>query len=118
MKIDLTYSRNGDYLIPDLTLDEQPSRDLGKYGRMRKKFLEEHRPIQWGNLVISGKLFSHLLEIEDAANARLEQMILELAKSAGVTEELKNSDPLRWIGLMNTCKAQAEEVILNELVYA
>ena len=118
MKMDLTYSRNGDYLIHDLTLDEQPNRDLGKYGRMRKKYLEEHRPILWGNLAVSGKLFPHLLEIEDAANARLEQMMPELAKSAGATEELKNSDPLRWIGLMNTCKAQAEEVILNELVFA
>ena len=118
MENNLTYSRNGDYLIPDLTLGEQPNRDLGKYGRMRKKYLEEHRPVLWGTMAVDGTLFRHLLEIEDAANARLEQMMLSLAKAAGATEELKNSDPLRWTGLMNTCKAQAEEVILAELVYA
>ena len=118
MENGLTYSRNGDYYIPNLELDEQPNRDLGKYGRMRKRYLEEHRPILWGNLAVSGKLFWHLLEIEDAANARLEQMMPELAKATGATEELKNSDPLRWVGLMNTCKAQAEEVILKELIYA
>ena len=118
MKNDLTYSRNGDYLIPNLTLDGQPERDIGKYGRMRKKYLEEHDPILWGILSVEGTLFSHLLEIEDAANARLEQMMPGLAKAAGATEELKNSDPLRWAGLMNTCKAQAEEVILAELIYA
>ena len=118
MNNNLTYSRNGDYLIPNLTLDDQPTRDIGKYGRMRKKYLEEHDPILWGILSVDGKLFSHLLEIEDAANARLEQMMPELAKAAGATEEMKNSDPLRWVGLMNTCKAQAEEVILTELIYA
>ena len=115
---ELTYSRNGDYLIPDLTLGEQPNRDLGKYGRMRKKYLEEYRPGLFNRLALKGTLFPHCLEIEDAANARLEQMMPELAKAAGVTEELKTSDPLRWVGLMNTCKAQAEEVILAELVYA
>ena len=118
MENNLTYSRNGDYLIPDLTLGDQPTRDIGKYGRMRKKYLEEHDPILWGILSVDGTLFSHLLEIEDAANARLEQMMRSLAKAAGATEELKNSDPLRWVGLMNTCKAQAEEVILNELIFA
>ena len=115
---ELTYSRNGDYLIPDLTLGEQPNRDLGKYGRMRKKYLEKHRPVLWVTLEADGKLFSHCLEIEDAANARLEQMMPQLAKAAGAMEELKNNDPLRWVGLMNTCKAQVEEVILAELVYA
>ena len=114
----LTYSRAGDYWIPDLTVGEQPNRDLGKYGRMRKKYLEEHRPVLWGIMTVDGTLFPHCLEIEDAANARLDQMMPQLAKTAGATEELKNSDPLRWVGLMNTCKAQAEEVILAELVYA
>ena len=118
MDIGLNYKQNGDYLIPDLTLGEQPTRDLGKYGRMRKRYLEEHRPVLWGTLAVSGKLFPHLLEIEDTANRRLEEMLPELAKAAGATEELKASDPMRWVGLMNTCKAQAEEIILTELVYA
>ena len=117
MKNSLTYSRNGDYFIPDLTLKDQPSQSLGKYGRMRRKYLAEHRPILWAEMSVSGTLFPHLLEIEQTANKRLKQMMPELAKSAGATEDLKSSNPLKWAGLMNTCKAQAEEVILTELVY-
>ena len=112
------YKQSGDYLIPDLTLDGTVDRDIGKYGRMRKSYLRQHNPILWNILALKGTLFPHLLEIEDAANARLEQMMPELAKAAGATEELKASDPMRWTGLMNTCKAQAEEVILTELVFA
>ena len=118
MENKLTYKRSGDYLIPDLTMDETPARDLGKYGRMRRSYLKEHNPILWNTLALKGTLYRHLLEIEDAANARLEQMMPELAKSAGATEALKASDPMRWTGLMNTCKAQAEEIILTELVMA
>ena len=118
MENKLTYKRNGDYLIPDLTMDETPKRDLGKYGRMRKKYLAEHNPILWNTLTLRGMLFRHLLEIEVAANARLEQIMPELANAAGATETLKATDPMRWTGLMNTCKAQAEEVILAELVFA
>ena len=115
---DLTYTQNGDYLIPDLSLSEQPQTPLGKYGRMRKNYLKEHRPVLWSSLLLSEKLYPHLREIEEAANNRLELMMPELMKSAGVTEELKASDPMKWAGLMNTLKAQAEEVILTELVFS
>lgn len=118
MENSLTYRQEGDYLIPNLDLSELPSRNLGKYGRMRRRFLEEHKPILWGTLTVSGKLFPHLLEVEDAANRRLNEMMPLLAKAAGATEELKASDQMRWVGLMNNCKAQAEEIILSELVYA
>ena len=115
---ELTYTQNGDYLIPDLSLSEQPQTPLGKYGRMRKNYLKEHRPVLWNSLLLSEKLYPHLREIEEAANSRLELMMPELMKSAGVTEELKASDPMKWAGLMNTLKAQAEEVILAELVFS
>ena len=115
---ELTYTQNGDYLIPDLSLSEQPQTPLGKYGRMRKNYLKEHRPVLWNSLLLSEKLYPHLREIEEAANSRLELMMPELMKSAGVTEELKASDPMKWTGLMNTLKAQAEEVILAELVFS
>ena len=100
MKNELTYTQVGDVLLPDLTLGEQPDRDLGKYGRMRRTYLKEHRPGLFNRLTLNGTLFSHLLEIEDAANSRLEQMMPELAKAAGVTEQLKASDPMKWVGLM------------------
>ena len=118
MENNLTYMQAGDYLIPNLALPEQPERDLGKYGRMRLRYLKEHRPALWGNMVMDGTLFSHLLETEDTANSRLEQMIPQLAKAAGATEQLKASDQMKWVGLMNACKAQAEEIILSELIYS
>ena len=118
MENNLTYTRNGDYLIPDLKLSEQPEKPLGKYGRMRKAYLKEHRPILYNQLLMSEKLYLHLLEIDETANSRLEQMMPRLAEAAGATEELKARDPMQWVGLMNTLKAQAEETILNELVFS
>ena len=111
---ELTYTKNGDYLIPDLTLSETPedARPLGKYGRLRRSYLQEHRPGLYSRLVLSEKLFPHLREIDETANRRLEQMM-----PAGVTEELKARDQTKWVGLMNSLKAQAEEIILSELVY-
>ena len=116
--INLTYTQNGDYLIPDLTLTEQEAKPLGKYGRMRKKYLQEHRPVLWNQMILSETLFPHLREIEETANSRLEQMMPGLMKAAGVTEDLKARDPMTWVGLMNNCKTQAEEVILRELIYS
>ena len=118
MENNLTYTRNGDYLIPDLKLSEQPEKPLGKYGRMRKAYLKEHRPILYNQLLMTEKLYPHLREIDETANIRLEQMMSQLAKDVGATEALKASDPMAWVGLMNTLKAQIDELILCELVYS
>ena len=115
---ELTYTRSGDYWIPNLSLSQQETQSLGKYGRLRKKYLQEHRPVLWNSLILSEKLYPHLREIDETANSRLERMMPELMQSAGVTEALKASDPMKWVGLMNSLKAQAEEVILTELIYA
>ena len=115
---ELTYTRSGDYWIPNLSLSQQETQPLGKYGRMRKKYLQEHRPVLWNSLILSEKLYPHLREIDETANSRLEQMMPGLMQSAGVTEALKASDPMKWVGLMNSLKAQAEEVVLTELIYA
>jgi hypothetical protein len=116
--MEMTYTRNGDYLIPDLSLTETEQKPLGKYGRMRKTYLKEHRPILWNKMILSETLYPHLREIDETANRRLEQMMPEMMKSAGVTESLKASDPMKWVQTMNSLKAQAEEVILNELIYS
>ena len=116
MENSLTYTMNGDYQIPDLKLTEQPEKPLGKYGRMRKAYLKEHHPILYNQLLMSEKLYPHLLEIDETAQSRLEQLMPQLAKDAGATEQLKASDPMRWVGLMNTCKAQAEEILMAELI--
>lgn len=116
MKNPMTYIQNGDYLIPNLKLSEQRLKPLGRYGRMRKTYLKEHRPILYNQLLLSEKLYPHLLEIDGTAQSRLELLMPELAKAAGATESLKAGDPMRWAGLMNNCKAQAEEIILTELI--
>ena len=114
----LTYIQNGDYLIPNLQLTEQPETPLGKYGRMRKAYLKDHRPLIYNQLLLTEKLYPHLIEIDETAQSRLEQMMPQLAKDAGATEQLKASDPMRWVGLMNTCKAQAEEILMAELIHS
>ena len=118
MSNSLTYTKNGDYLIPDLKLSSQLETPLGKYGRMRRNYLKEHHPVIYSQMLLSEKLYPHLLEIEQTAQSRLSQMIPELAKEAGATERLKASDQMKWTGLMNSCKAQAEEIILNELIFS
>ena len=118
MNNNLTYTRCSDYEIPNLTLSETENKPLGKYGRMRKKYLQEHRPVLWNRMILSEKLYPHLREIDEAANARLEQIMPELMKRSGVTESLKASDPMKWTGLMNNCKSQAEEIIFDELIYS
>lgn len=119
MENKLTYTQNGDYLIPDLKLTEEPeAAPLGKYGRMRRQYLKEHRPILFQKLVLEEKLYPHLRETDETAHRRLSEMMPQMAKEAGVTEALKAADPMKWVGLMNTLKAQAEEIILNELVFS
>ena len=113
----LTYTANGDYFIPNLTFSEAATVTLGKYGRMRKKYLQEHRLGLFNRLALSEKLYAHCAEIDAAARSSIDLMLPRLAEDAGATEELKAHDPLKWVGLMNACKAQAEEVVLNELVY-
>ena len=117
MKIELDYVKVGDYYLTDLTIEPPTDRNLGKYGLLRLRYLKEHRPIVWAEYVMEGKLYAHLLEVEDAAQDLLERMMPDMAKEAGATEELKARDPMRWVWLMNCCKAQAEEIIFAELIY-
>ena len=113
----LTYTRCGGYYIPDLKLSEQPEAPIGKYGRMRQRYLKEHRPSLYSNLILNEKLYPHLLDIDRVARERMDAMLPRMMEAAGVTEELKARDSMRWVGLMNTLKAQAEEVIFQELIY-
>lgn len=105
MKIELDYVKVGDYYLPDLALEPQPDRSLGKYGLLRWHYLKEYRPSLYNQLILSGKLYAHLLETEDAANDLLECMMPGMAEEAGAIEELKTHDPMRWVGLMNCYKA-------------
>ena len=113
----LTYTRCGDYYIPDLELSEQPEAPIGKYGRMRQRYLKEHRPGLYSSLILSEKVYPHLLEIDRVARERMDAMLPRMMEVAGVIEEVKARDPMRWVGLMNTLKAQEEEIVLTELIY-
>ena len=115
MENDLTYRQEGDFLLPEL--EAETPLTLGKYARMRERYLREERPVLYNRLILSGKLTAHLSEIERTANQRLERMMLELKKSMGLTEQMKDIDPMKWTGLMNNAKAKAEEMILSELIY-
>ena len=112
----LTYIRCGDYDIPNLKLSEQPETSIGKYGRMRKSYLKEHRPILYNHLLMSEKLYPHLIEIDRTAQERVDTMLPHMMETAGVAEELKACDPMRWVGLMNTLTAQIEEILIRELI--
>ena len=113
----ITYTRQGDYNLPNLLPPQEPEAPSGKYALLRKKFLKEHRRITYTNLLTSGKLNSHLAEIQQTAQRRMEQMVAQMAKENGVTEELKEHDQMKWVGLMNNLQNAAEEVVLAELIY-
>lgn len=104
----------GTYL-PNLALEE--SEPLGKYGRMRKKYLQEHLNTTYQAMILKGTLDKHLTEIDRTANNRLDMMIKDMAKTQGVTEKMKAEDQMMWVGMMNNIKASAEEIILNELIF-
>ena len=102
---ELTYSCCGDYYIPDLKLSEQAETSIGKYGRMRKRYLKTHRPILYNSLILQERLYPHLLEIDKAANERMDALMPQLMKTAGVDEALKAADQIRWVGLMNNIES-------------
>ena len=113
----LTYQKNGDYYIPNIRMDEQPEEGLTKYGMMRRTYLKENRKGVYSGLLLSGELMGHLLEIQETAERRMEELTEQMAAEAGVTEELKASDPMKWVQMQNNIRHTAEEVILDELIY-
>ena len=116
--MNLTYRKEGDYNLPNLLPPQETEVHLGKYALLRRKFLKENRRVTYTNLLTSGKLNAHLMEIERTALTRLEQMVPQMAKAEGVTEELKATDQMKWVGLMNNIRHSAEEAILSELIYS
>ena len=115
---EITYTRQGDYNLPDLLPPQEEPVPHGKYALLRKKFLKEHRRVTYTNLLTSGKLNSHLAEVQQTAQRRMDQIVEQMAKSAGVTEELKAADQMKWVGLMNNIQNAAEETVLAELIYS
>ena len=113
---DIHYTLHGDYYFPDISAIDSHTA-IGHYGRMRKAYLEEHRPGLYTRLFLSGKLYDHLTEINSCCFDRMERTIRQMAKAEGINEELKASDQLGWISRMNSIRHQAEEIVLDELVF-
>ena len=114
--MELTYTMQGDYLIPDLTVPESPK--LGKYGMLRRTFLRKHRDGIYTGMLLNGTLNSHLEEVDRQAQKMLDDLTEQMKALNGVTEQLKVEDQMRWVQMMNSIRHSAEEVILNDLIYA
>ena len=112
-----TYTKSGDYYIPDITLPEGSNGKIGKYGRMRHQYLKEHRPVLYNTMILDGSLWNHLAEVDISCNNRLDVLISGMQEKRCITEELKARDPMAWVGTMNNIRSCAEEIILRELVY-
>ena len=111
----LNYTQTGDYLLPNLTLN-QPRKPLGKYGRLRRTYLKEQRPVLYNTMLLSGSLYPHLMEVEQTAESRMRQTMAQLLKQNPAPDKAQNQ--LMWVQHMNSLKAQAEELVLTELIYS
>ena len=113
----MEYHLEGDYYIPNLVMPEQEKITLNKYGRMRLNYLKENKKAEYSIMLMDGTLNSHLKEIQGTANERVEKIIKQLKLKSNLTEDMKNTDMLYWVGMMNNFKNQAEEIVFNELIY-
>ena len=114
--MEMTYRMEGDYRLPNLDVPEAPK--VGKYGMLRRSYLRKNKSGIYTGMMLSGKLDSHLAEIDRQATEMVESLTERMAAEQGVNESLKASDQMKWVGLMNNIRASAEEVVLTELVYA
>ena len=116
--MEITYHWEGDYLIPDLKLSDTTEYQIGKYGRMRKRFLEENHRGIYSYMILSETLWKHLAEIDEECNEMMDRIVRQMAKKEGVTEQLKSDDWLCWLQKMNSIRSRAEEIVLHDLVYS
>ena len=113
---ELGYLQTGDYFIPDLKLPQE-NRSIGKYGRMHRDYLQEHNPIRFDDLVLEGKLWTYLVDLNEQAQDRLQLIIRQMQEAESVNDELKENNQMAWVQAMNSIHNRAEEIVLHELVY-
>ena len=112
----IEYTLVGDYYIPNIALPKE-NRSIGRWGRMHRDYLEQHHPIRFNDLVLSGQLWTYLADLNEQAQERLSLIIDQMKATEGVTEELKAADQMAWVGAMNSIRNRAEEIILREMIY-
>ena len=113
-----TYRQCGDFFIPEMTLPDTPGNPIGKYGRMRHRYLKEHREVLYNAMILNGTLWNHLAEVDKTCMDRLDMIVLGMKETQGITEELKARDPMAWVGAMNNIRSAAEEILFAEVIYA
>lgn len=116
MENGLEYTLVGDYFLPNLALPEEP-RPIGKFGRLHREFLKTEHPILFNNLVLSGRLWTYLADLNEQAQERLCLIVEQMKAAESVTEDLKAADPMAWVRAMNSIRNCAEEIVLRELIY-
>ena len=114
----LWYELHGDYYMPCLVIPEEEVHTIGIWGRKHQQYLREHRPIIYSNLILSGKLYSYLAEIDTQARNKLDLLVIQLAEKEGINDQLKEQNQLAWVRAMNNIRNRAEEIILKELIFA
>ena len=117
MKYKITYTQQGDYLLPDLRLPEQPKVKIGIWGRRHERYIKQYHKIRYFNFLTSGTLATYLADIDRDATEMYDRLIQQLAKQEGITEQLKSEDPILWVRCMNNIRSRAEEIVKNELIY-
>ena len=116
--MEVTYRMQDGFQIPNLLMPQEPEVHLGKYAELRRQYLKKHRRVLYTNLKTSCRLTEHLAEIEQTAKAMVSRSVQRMAEAEGLTEQMKEADPMRWTGLMNNFKHSAEEQVLTDLIYA
>ena len=118
-QIGISYTLHGDYYLPDLVLPEQEdNRPIGKWGNLRKNYLQQHKRVFYNTLVCNLTLHTHLADVDEQARDMFDTLFEQMIKSEGVTEELKGQDQMEWVGRMNNIREMANEIVCNELIYA
>ena len=115
--MEITYSKYGDYYLPDLVLSEEEAATYGRFGRMRLQYLKEHRRATYINLKTSGQLIHHLNEVDREANEMLQLLIEQMAQAQGITEQIKSEDQMAWVGAMNNIRNAVEEIVAGKTIY-
>ncbi len=116
-KTGISYTLVGDYYLPNLKLEQEEKVQLNKYGQLRLDYLKEHKKVELSILIMNMALNKHLKEVQELAQVRVNELVEHLKAKSGLTEDMKNTDILYWVGTMNAIKNQAEEIVLKELIY-
>lgn len=115
--MEITYTNHEGFCLPNLTLPRKEDASFGRYGRLRLKYLKNHRRVLYINLLTAGELAQHLSEVDQQAQEMLELLVRQMAQEQGITEQMKAEDQMAWVGAMNNVRSAAEEVVMREVVF-